>query len=72
MLTSLQVIVIALDLREKAVSSGSACSSGKLHVLKAMGVNPEVASVIRISTSPDNSVEDIDGFINAFKEINVV
>ncbi|WPY00975.1 Cysteine desulfurase [Candidatus Trichorickettsia mobilis] len=74
MLSSLQVI--ALDLREIAVSSGSACSSGKVnksHVLKAMGVNAEIAaSAIRISTSPDNSVEDIDGFINAFKEIHVV
>ncbi|WP_316353214.1 cysteine desulfurase family protein [Candidatus Trichorickettsia mobilis] len=71
-LSSLQLI--ALDLRDIAVSSGSACSSGKVnksHVLEAMGVNSEIAvSAIRISTSPDNSVEDIDGFINAFKEIH--
>ena len=41
-----EAIVIALDLRGYAVSSGSACSSGAVepsHVLLAMGLTPEEA-----------------------------
>ena len=41
-----ETAVIALDLEGVAVSSGAACSSGKVapsHVLAAMGVAPELA-----------------------------
>jgi len=41
-----ETLVIGLILRGVAVSSGSACSSGKVeasHVLSAMGVAPELA-----------------------------
>ena len=66
--------VIAFDLRGIAVSSGAACSSGKVgksHVLKAMGmIDEEANSAIRISVSCDNSFQDVDRFIDAFKQIN--
>ena len=48
-----ETAVIALDLEGVAVSSGAACSSGKVaasHVLAAMGVAPElVRGAIRLS-----------------------
>ncbi len=66
--------LISFDLQGIAVSSGAACSSGKVgnsHVLKAMGVNAsEASSAIRVSVSCDNSFEDIDRFINVYNQIN--
>lgn len=66
--------LIALDLKGISVSSGSACSSGKLgqsNTLKAMQVKGyDNASVIRVSTSYNTTKDDIDGFIDAFVEIN--
>ena len=51
--TKAETLVIGLDLAGVAVSSGSACSSGKVeasHVLSAMGVPPELAQgAIRVS-----------------------
>ena len=48
-----ETAVIAFDLEGVAVSSGAACSSGKVapsHVLAAMGVAPELArGAIRVS-----------------------
>ncbi len=53
-----ETLVIALDLEGVAVSSGSACSSGKVapsHVLAAMGVPAEIAkTAIRISLGVAN------------------
>lgn len=52
---------IAFDLDGVAVSSGSACASGKVgrsHVLDAMGLRGPGA--VRISLSVENDVEDID------------
>jgi cysteine desulfurase len=53
-----------------AVSSGSACSSGKVapsHVLAAMGVAPEVAmGAIRISLGPTTTEEEIEIFLKAW------
>jgi cysteine desulfurase len=55
--------VIALDLEGVMVSSGAACSSGKVgpsHVLAAMQVEPELAgSTIRVSLGWNSSEEDI-------------
>jgi cysteine desulfurase len=57
-------MVIALDLKGLAVSTGAACSSGAIepsHVLTAMGLPPERARAsIRFSLGKHNSEEDID------------
>ncbi len=64
-----EAIVIALDLRGYAVSSGSACSSGAVepsHVLLAMGLSPEQArSSVRFSLGPENTESEVDGLIEA-------
>jgi cysteine desulfurase len=63
-----EALVIALDLRGLAVSTGAACSSGALqpsHVLTAMGLNHERAKAsIRISLGKQNSAEDIAFALN--------
>ncbi len=60
--------VIALDLAGFCVSSGAACSSGKVkasHVLAAMGVDePECA--IRVSLGPTTTEDEIDAFVRAW------
>jgi cysteine desulfurase len=59
-----ETAVIALDLDGVMVSSGAACSSGKVkpsHVLKAMGVSEELArSALRISFGWNSTDEDAD------------
>ncbi|MDP9055210.1 MAG: cysteine desulfurase [Acidobacteriota bacterium] len=64
-----EAVVIALDLRGYAVSSGSACSSGAVepsHVLLAMGLRPEEArSSVRFSLGPGNTEKEVDGLIEA-------
>jgi cysteine desulfurase len=64
-----EAIVIGLDLRGYAVSSGSACSSGAVepsHVLLAMGLRPEEArSSVRFSLGPENTESQVDGLIEA-------
>lgn len=71
--TDAQVKLIGFDLRNICVSSGSACSSGKIsksHVLTNMGVGEEeVKSSIRVSLSSANTVNDIEAFIEAFEEV---
>jgi cysteine desulfurase len=65
-----ETLVIGLDLAGVAVSSGAACSSGKVeasHVLAAMGVAPELAQgAIRISLGFATRRDDIEGFLQAF------
>jgi cysteine desulfurase len=65
-----ETALIALDLEGVAVSSGSACSSGKVapsHVLAAMGVPPELAlGAIRISLGPITTDDDIEMFLKAW------
>jgi cysteine desulfurase len=64
-----EAMVIALDLRGFATSSGSACSSGAVepsHVLLAMGLSPaEARSSVRFSLGPENTVEQVDKLIDA-------
>jgi cysteine desulfurase len=68
-----ETLVIGLDLAGIAVSSGSACSSGKVeasHVLSAMGVPEEVAQgAIRVSLGFATKRDDIDNFLKAFAEL---
>jgi cysteine desulfurase len=59
-----EALVIALDLKGLAVSTGAACSSGAIepsHVLTAMGLRPDRAKAsIRFSLGKQNTPEDID------------
>jgi cysteine desulfurase len=68
-----ETLVIAFDLDQVAVSSGSACSSGKVapsHVLAAMGIPKELArGAIRISTGPATSDADVDSFLNVWQKL---
>jgi cysteine desulfurase len=71
--TKAETLVIGLDLAGIAVSSGSACSSGKVeasHVLRAMGVAPELTQgAIRVSLGPDSEGADVEKFIAAWSEL---
>jgi cysteine desulfurase len=64
-----QVLLMALDMEGFAVSSGSACSSGKVqrsHVLSAMGVEPALAmGAIRVSLGWNSRREDCVSFVQA-------
>lgn len=64
-----EAMVIALDLKGFAVSSGSACSSGAVapsHVLLAMGLSREDArSSVRFSLGAENSVAQVDALADA-------
>lgn len=64
-----EAMVIALDLRGFAVSSGSACSSGAVepsHVLLAMGLSPQEArSSVRFSLGRGNDEAQVDALIEA-------
>jgi cysteine desulfurase len=66
-------LLIALDLRGIAVSTGSACASGSLepsHVLTALGLErAAVRGSLRISLSADTTREEMDGAADALKEI---
>jgi len=63
--------VMALDLGGVAISSGSACSSGKVresHVLKEMGVS-DTGSAIRVSLGLETTDEDIDTFVRVWSRM---
>lgn len=62
--------VMAFDLKGIAVSSGAACSSGKVeksHVLQAMGI--QTNDSIRVSLCPVTTDKDSEAFIKAWREI---
>ena len=65
--------MIALDLQGIAVSSGSACSSGKVGtspVLAAMGVDEALnRAALRVSLGWASTQEDIDQFLKAWRKI---
>ncbi|RKY88041.1 cysteine desulfurase NifS [candidate division KSB1 bacterium] len=71
--TDSETVLISLDLKGIAASGGSACTSGSIepsHVLKAMGVSPEIAqSAIRFSLGRENNKEQIDYTVKNLKEI---
>jgi cysteine desulfurase len=62
-------LLIALDLKGFAVSSGAACSSGApepSHVLLAMGLTRlEARSSIRFSLGRSNTIEQVDALVEA-------
>jgi cysteine desulfurase len=66
-------LLIALDLKGIAVSTGSACASGSLepsHVLTAMGLSrEEVRGSLRLSLSAYTTREEIDHTVDALEEI---
>ena len=68
-----ETLVIALDLEGVAVSSGSACSSGKVapsHVLEAMGVPAESArTAIRLSLGWQTEDRSLDLFANRWRSV---
>uniref|UniRef100_UPI002FC9A6EA cysteine desulfurase family protein n=1 Tax=Bosea sp. (in: a-proteobacteria) TaxID=1871050 RepID=UPI002FC9A6EA len=65
-----ETALIVLDLAGVALSSGSACSSGKVkrsHVLAAMGVDPAMsAGALRASLGWTTSGADIERFLAAY------
>jgi cysteine desulfurase len=67
-----ETAVIAFDLDGVAVSSGAACSSGKVqpsHVLAAMGV-PPARGAVRVSLGPTTTKSDVDRFIDAWIRVS--
>ena len=68
-----ETLLMQFDRRGFAVSSGSACTSGKTepsHVLKAMAIPAELAtSSVRVSFGRNNVMADVDAFVSAYAEI---
>ena len=68
-----ETAVIGFDLAGIAVSSGSACSSGKVqpsHVLQAMGFGPKLAQgAVRLSLGWSTSEVDIDRCLEAWRKL---
>ncbi len=66
-------IILSLDLKGVAVSTGSACASGSLepsHVLSAMRIAPEIAqAAIRFSFGRENTMQDVDYVVKILPEI---
>jgi cysteine desulfurase len=64
-----EALVIALDMKGMAVSSGAACSSGSTepsHVLLAMGrTKEEASSCVRFSFGRYNTVEEVEALAEA-------
>jgi cysteine desulfurase len=69
-----ETAVIGFDLAGVAVSSGSACSSGKVqpsHVLQAMGFGPKLAQgAVRLSLGWSTSDADIDHCLEAWRKLS--
>lgn len=67
-----EALVIALDLKGFAVSTGSACSSGAVepsHVLTAIGLPPEKAKAsLRFSLGRFNTIEQVDALTEAVEQ----
>ena len=70
---SAETLLMNFDLEGIAVSSGSACSSGKVtksHVLSAMAVAPELAKgAIRVSLGWNTASEHIEHFIAVWRSL---
>lgn len=68
-----EALLLSLDMKGIAGSSGSACTSGSLdpsHVLLAIGLPHEIAhGSLRLSLSEENTTEEVDYTIDALVEI---
>lgn len=68
-----ETLLMQLDRKGYAVSSGSACHSSKIeasHVLQAMGVDDRTGSAaIRVSLGIDNTPAEVECFLTAVNEI---
>lgn len=68
-----EAMMLNLDVKGVAVSTGSACTTGTLeasHVLLAMGIDPAVAQgTLRFSLGKSNTEEDIQYVIDILPEI---
>ncbi len=68
-----ETALIAFDLSGIALSSGSACSSGKVQVsavLAAMGVEPELArGALRASLGWTTTENEVDNLLNAWRNV---
>ena len=68
-----ETAVMALDLDSVMISSGAACSSGKVrpsHVLAAMGVSEDVAScALRVSFGWNSTEQDADAAIASLSKL---
>jgi cysteine desulfurase len=68
-----ETAVIAFDLEGVALSSGAACSSGKVqpsHVLAAMGVSPTlVRGAVRVSLGWSTTEADVEKFLSAWTKL---
>ncbi len=66
-------LILSLDMKGIAVSSGSACTSGSLepsHVLLCMGLDHlQAHGSLRLTLGRDNTEEDIDYLLSVFPEI---
>jgi cysteine desulfurase len=68
-----ETALIALDLAGVSVSSGSACSSGKVapsHVLAGMGVAPDLAAgAVRLSLGWETRENEVERFLIAWSKV---
>lgn len=67
------VAMMGLDLLGLSVSSGSACSSGKVgpsHVLAAMGVSQALSEcALRVSLGWNSTAADVEAFLEGFESV---
>ena len=70
---SAETAIIAFDLAGIALSSGAACSSGKVsasHVLAAMNVPESLAkSALRISFGPETTENEVESLLTAWRKL---
>ena len=66
-------LMMQLDMEGVSVSTGTACSSGKTgesRSVKAMGrLDAAPKGVIRVSFGEDNTMEDVETFLTAWRKI---